>query len=232
MNRHQSERLTAVLQLPLDTDTDRALDEVENLRGALRNAEIENQRIKKDLQNMRSSLVSVAEACDIQDAASGSSYALWSLVEDKITALKAVKEQAAKDLRCVQTLSRDLGLGSSEDVSQMTLSILHDFERLDREITEARAKREGTNQKYLEILGLRVRDKVSGLEGTATSVCFDLYGCIQCIVLPRVGEDNKPAEPSWFDYSRLEVLSEDPVMDVPKHFLPNKGPAEKPARRG
>lgn len=80
----------------------------------------------------------------------------------------------------------------------------------------------------LGILGKPVCDKVTGFKGIATSVCFDLYGCVQVIVTPSV-DDGK--EGRWFDYHRLKVKSEKRVMPLPAYGQTNyaeRGPAEKP----
>lgn len=61
-------------------------------------------------------------------------------------------------------------------------------------------------RKHMEMLGLKVEDKVTGFKGVVTSVSFDLYGCVQTIVNPGVGEDKKPGESLWFDIGRLKVL--------------------------
>ena len=37
----------------------------------------------------------------------------------------------------------------------------------------------------LKLLGLKVKDKVTGFTGIITSVSFDLYGCIQVIITPE-----------------------------------------------
>jgi hypothetical protein len=89
----------------------------------------------------------------------------------------------------------------------------------------------------MDILGKKVRDKVSGAEGVATSISFDLYGCIQVVVHPGVDKDGKQKECHWYDFARLTVLSEVPVMDQPEFEDSRatataqgfKGPAEKPA---
>jgi len=88
-------------------------------------------------------------------------------------------------------------------------------------------------KKYLDLLGLPVTDKVSGLKGIITSVSFDLYGCIQAIVHPGLDKDGKLAEPIWLDIARLQVTSKVPVMETPNfEFGPASdakvGPAEKP----
>jgi len=91
-------------------------------------------------------------------------------------------------------------------------------------------------KKHLDILGRKVKCRVTGFSGVATSVGFDLYGCIQVIVNPGTDKDGKPMESHWFDIGRLEVKG-DPVMRTPNfEFGPQaeglKGPAEKPAMRG
>jgi hypothetical protein len=87
-------------------------------------------------------------------------------------------------------------------------------------------------QKYLEILGFKVRDKVTGFEGTSESVCFDLYGCVQVCCRPSVD----PAKPyqmpdgRWFDFNRLTVIGSGRAMPVPEFAL-LPGPADKPRQR-
>lgn len=95
----------------------------------------------------------------------------------------------------------------------------------------------------LNLLGLKVRDKVTGLTGVCESICYDLYGCIQAAVRPKA-DDEKGHVPDgrWFDVSRLEVLDETPVMRIPgERFAVSRttertqpsstpGPAEKPSR--
>jgi hypothetical protein len=89
-------------------------------------------------------------------------------------------------------------------------------------------------KQHLNLLGLRVRDRVSGFEGVVASVCFDLYGCIQAIVHPGLQADGKLGDQSWFDVNRLEIVSDAPVMNRPNFEFGevakgNKGAAEKPA---
>ena len=69
-------------------------------------------------------------------------------------------------------------------------------------------------QEHLKKLGFRVTDIVTGFSGVVTSVSFDLYGCVQCIVTPEAVE-GKVGDSCWFDDKRLQVMSEQPVMPVP-----------------
>lgn len=90
-------------------------------------------------------------------------------------------------------------------------------------------------EQYLQMLGHKVKDKVTGQTGVATSITFDLYGCVQVIVNPGVNKDNKVEGSTWFDIDRLKVTSKKRVMDLPNFESPTlvpdgkKGPAEKPA---
>lgn len=89
-------------------------------------------------------------------------------------------------------------------------------------------------QKHLSLLGLNARDRVTGFTGVVTSVCFDLYGCIQAVLNPGIGADGKMGDQLWFDVNRLEVLAPEPVMPAPNFdYGPVaeglRGPAEKPA---
>ena len=44
-------------------------------------------------------------------------------------------------------------------------------------------------KQHMKLLGYRVKDVVTGLEGFAESICFDLYGCVQVLVKPSVTKE-------------------------------------------
>lgn len=86
---------------------------------------------------------------------------------------------------------------------------------------------------HLNLLGMKVEDKVTGFKGVVASVSFDLYGCVQAIVNPGADKDGKLMEQCWFDVARLTLVSDEPVMARPNfEFGPQaegkQGPAEKP----
>lgn len=88
-------------------------------------------------------------------------------------------------------------------------------------------------KKHLDLLGLRCVDRVTGLSGVITSVGFDLYGCVQDIVHPGIDKDGQLRDTLWFDISRLDITSEQPVMERPNFEYGlaaegKKGPSEKP----
>jgi hypothetical protein len=91
---------------------------------------------------------------------------------------------------------------------------------------------------HFDILGRRVRDRITGLSGVAVSLSFDLYGCIQVVVHPGLDGDGKPRDQNWFDINRLEAVdpAAPPVMERPRfEWTPEAvsagehGPADKPA---
>lgn len=90
-------------------------------------------------------------------------------------------------------------------------------------------------ERHLQVLGHHVRDKVTGLEGVAETVSFDLYGCVQVIIRP-VAKESKVEEGRWMDIQRLVVTSEERVMPIPAFAalatpegVHEKGPADKSA---
>lgn len=83
-------------------------------------------------------------------------------------------------------------------------------------------------QKALNLLGHHVVDKVTGFRGVVTSVCFDLYGCIQAMVHPGM-QGEKMGEVCWFDTNRLTHdldYGKRPVMVAPS-FVKEHGPEAK-----
>ena len=68
---------------------------------------------------------------------------------------------------------------------------------------------------YINLLGFKGKDRVTGFEGVITSISFDLYGCVQVILNPGVGVDGKLKDANWFDVVRVEITSKDPVMRAP-----------------
>ena len=88
-------------------------------------------------------------------------------------------------------------------------------------------------QKHLQLLGMRVEDRVTGFRGVVSSIGFDLYGCVQAIVNPGMCADGKLGESQWFDIARLQLIAIDPVMDRPNWDFGlmaegKKGAADKP----
>jgi len=56
-------------------------------------------------------------------------------------------------------------------------------------------------------LGERVKDTISGFEGTATARAEFLTGCVRLEVTAGHLHEGAPIEPQWFDDGRLTVLA-------------------------
>jgi hypothetical protein len=85
----------------------------------------------------------------------------------------------------------------------------------------------------LNLLGLKVRDRITGYEGIVTSISFDLYGCIQAILTQRgTDKEGKSKSLGWIDTNRLEVCGKHRVMDPPwlSTTVRQIGSADKPIR--
>ncbi len=90
-------------------------------------------------------------------------------------------------------------------------------------------------KKHMNLLGMRVEDRVTGFKGVVASVTFDLYGCIQALVNPGMDSAGKLQDSTWLDVGRLLVVSDEPVMARPAFDWSDeavsageKGPAERP----
>ena len=68
---------------------------------------------------------------------------------------------------------------------------------------------------HLDVLGKQVEDKVTGFKGVATSVCYDVNGCVQVIVKPRVNEAGDMRDGKWCDIGSIKVIDDDPVLESP-----------------
>lgn len=100
-----------------------------------------------------------------------------------------------------------------------------------------------TIRPHFTLLGLKVRDRVTNFTGIATSLSFDLYGCVQVAVDAGFDKGGDMRRAHWFDINRLEVVNKRPVMErpvvlmplieeAPKRAQPHQGgPAEKPLPR-
>ncbi len=63
------------------------------------------------------------------------------------------------------------------------------------------------------LLGLFVKDVVSGFEGYVTGTVEYLTGCNQVLVQPRgLDKDGKKRDPEWFDDSRVSVVPTVPPL--------------------
>lgn len=70
-------------------------------------------------------------------------------------------------------------------------------------------------EKHFDLLGWKVKDKVTGFTGVVTHVGLDMFGCVQAIVLPGVDTKtvHKVPDSQWFDTSRLDKVDKKPAMN-------------------
>jgi len=74
-------------------------------------------------------------------------------------------------------------------------------------------------EESLDLLGMTVKDKITGITGVASSIDFDLYGCIQVIITPtgltKTGEVKSGS--NWLDINRIEIVSKKKIMKTPDY---------------
>lgn len=69
------------------------------------------------------------------------------------------------------------------------------------------------------------RDRITGFRGICVAVARYVSGCDQVLLVPRVGEDGKASEGSWFDDERLiDVESAKPVARTSERGGPQPAP--------
>lgn len=64
------------------------------------------------------------------------------------------------------------------------------------------------------LLGLTLRDKVTGFQGVATGHVEYITGCDQLLLVPPVDADGKLRDSQWFDTQRCEVITTAPIVVI------------------
>lgn len=59
-----------------------------------------------------------------------------------------------------------------------------------------------------ENLGMKARDKVTGLEGTIIGMIHYLTGCNQYGILGKIAADGKVPDTYWIDVDRCELIGQ------------------------
>jgi len=93
-----------------------------------------------------------------------------------------------------------------------------------------------TYERHIELLGYQAEDRVTGFKGTIDSVTFDLYGCIQVSLKPKIDKEGKIPDGFWFDVTRLKINTKKRIVDMPdfhEGYVADgkKGAADKPTMR-
>lgn len=88
-------------------------------------------------------------------------------------------------------------------------------------------------KQYFDWLGKPVVDRVRGVKGIATSINFDLYGCIQVAISPRIGVDGKLPDQAWVDVQRLSADDNaEPVIPLPDYLFAKQSQPQKEGQNG
>ncbi len=90
-------------------------------------------------------------------------------------------------------------------------------------------------ENHFRFLGRKCKDRITGFVGVGSSVCFDVYGCINTCLTPPIGKDGKPSDSHWFDNNRIEKVSDKIVQPLPEFLavpkaIDPRGGFDRPAR--
>lgn len=60
--------------------------------------------------------------------------------------------------------------------------------------------------RWADLQGKEVKDKVTGFSGICTGQTRWMYGCDQYCVTPKVDDKGKCGDSQWFDDGRIEIV--------------------------
>lgn len=154
-------------------------------------------------------------------------HSLGKRVKEKVTKREGVVTGISFDLYgCVQVLVNH-GLGDLNTPKTQTYYDLHRIKVLSEEdVVKPPVRSIKDKIRLIETLGLRYKDRITGLEGTVTSVSFGLYGELET-ALQTDPSDSDDVYSMWLALVRMEQIDGERVMPLP-NFLSERGPAEKP----
>lgn len=75
-------------------------------------------------------------------------------------------------------------------------------------------------KKYFDFLGYECQDTITEAKGIADSICFDLYGCVQVSLRPKVDKKGDHPQGHWYDAKRIKVVGKKPVLVAPNFSVP------------
>ncbi len=67
-------------------------------------------------------------------------------------------------------------------------------------------------------VGDKVKDKITGFTGIATSMAVYLNGCVQFCVAPPIDSNGKSADREYIDHEYLEIIEKQVVKLVPTPY--------------
>ena len=70
-------------------------------------------------------------------------------------------------------------------------------------------------EEVIDLLGRKGKDKITGRTGAISSICFDLYGCIQVTMTPTSVDNKEDVKIiGWLDINRIKILKGKKVMEL------------------
>lgn len=88
-------------------------------------------------------------------------------------------------------------------------------------------------KKYFDFLGYECQDTITNAKGVADSICFDLYGCVQISLRPKVNKAGEHPQGCWYDAKRIKAVGKKPIIVQPNFNIDagdEIGAAKKPMR--
>jgi len=73
-------------------------------------------------------------------------------------------------------------------------------------------------------LGMKVRDKVTGLVGIAVAYLRYMNGCVRYEIAPPVGKDGKVHDGLWVDSQQIEIMGKGLTVEPKKTGGPGSVP--------
>lgn len=80
-------------------------------------------------------------------------------------------------------------------------------------------------------LGDKVKDVITGFEGTMVSETKFLHGCKRFGIQPVIDKDGKLPEPQWFDEPRVELVEAREIPDTTRGAVKETGGMDNVPRR-
>lgn len=81
----------------------------------------------------------------------------------------------------------------------------------------------------MEILGKKVKDKITKCEGIAIAKCTYLNGCIQYSIQREVTDSGEIPKEIWVDEQDIEITSKEKIIkDVVGNIIENRGGGARP----
>lgn len=85
-----------------------------------------------------------------------------------------------------------------------------------------------TTKEFKFTNGDKVKEKITGFEGTITGTCFYLTGCNSYLITPEAKDSQTKAEGVWYDEGRLKLIKDQKVTKKQVKAVDNGSDIEAP----